>query len=354
MDTSSSSTSWLSELVTEDVSVIPAFTDHYPMNSSFDSYADLGFRSFSSENYLLNHEGASIFSTPSIEISQSSTTTKKLKLSPSGSSSQIISFRSSGSPPTRSESQPLYAGRDYVGQQVVKPKVEGTISKGNAVGKEALYEQGSFSNKRVDGSMSRWPLQAQDHVIAERKRREKLSQRFIALSAVIPGLKKMDKASVLGDAVKYVKQLQERLKKLEEEASKKTIESVVLVKKSQASADDIDTSLSDENSCSQLSGQQLPEIEARVSGKHVLIRVHCERHQGGMAKILNLVEKLNLSVLINSAVPFGSSILDITVVAEMDSNFSMTIEDLVRSLHHDLLNLTSGSCQRSWEPNNRA
>jgi len=33
--------------------------------------------------------------------------------------------------------------------------------------------------------------QAQDHIMAERKRREKLSQRFIALSAIVPGLKKV-------------------------------------------------------------------------------------------------------------------------------------------------------------------
>lgn len=33
--------------------------------------------------------------------------------------------------------------------------------------------------------------QAQDHILAERKRREKLSQRFIALSALVPGLKKV-------------------------------------------------------------------------------------------------------------------------------------------------------------------
>lgn len=33
--------------------------------------------------------------------------------------------------------------------------------------------------------------QARDHVIAERKRREKLTQRFIALSAILPGLKKV-------------------------------------------------------------------------------------------------------------------------------------------------------------------
>ncbi|KAK4781040.1 hypothetical protein SAY87_017146 [Trapa incisa] len=340
MDSSSSSANWLSELVTEDVPLVPAFSDHYPVNSSFDSYGDLDFHSFSSENYLLNHEAVPIFSTPSVETSQPSTaavpTTKKLKLSPSGSSFQIISFKSSGSP-TRPESQRLYADREYVGHQVVKPKVEGLISKGNMISNGALHEQGNFSNKRVHGSMSRSPLHAQDHVIAERKRRENLSQRFIALSAVIPGLKKMDKASVLGDAVKYVKQLQERLKKLEEEVPKKTVESVVLVKKSQVSADDMDTYSSDENSCSQLSDQRLPEIEARVSGKHVLIRVYCERHKGGLSKMLNLIEKLNLNILSNSAVPFGSSILDITVVAEMDGRFSMTTEDLVRSLRQDLL-----------------
>lgn len=33
--------------------------------------------------------------------------------------------------------------------------------------------------------------QAQDHIMAERKRREKLSQRFIQLSALVPGLKKV-------------------------------------------------------------------------------------------------------------------------------------------------------------------
>jgi hypothetical protein len=31
----------------------------------------------------------------------------------------------------------------------------------------------------------------QDHIIAERRRREKINQRFIELSTVIPGLKKV-------------------------------------------------------------------------------------------------------------------------------------------------------------------
>lgn len=203
---------WLLNLhaqVTEDVPVIPAFTDRYTMNSSFDGYSDLDFNSFSSESYLLNHEAVPNFTAPSIETSQPSAgkPTKKLKMSPSGSSYQIISFGNSGSPPTRPKSQPLFGG-DHVGQ-VVKPKAEVAPSEGNAgftssplisqgrnsyqieENMEDFAGQGNFGNKRAYGAMSRSPLHAQDHVIAERKRREKLSQRFIALTAVIPGLKKV-------------------------------------------------------------------------------------------------------------------------------------------------------------------
>lgn len=37
----------------------------------------------------------------------------------------------------------------------------------------------------------RSPLQAREHVLAEKKRREKLNQQFIALSAIVPGIKKV-------------------------------------------------------------------------------------------------------------------------------------------------------------------
>uniref|UniRef100_N1R0S6 Transcription factor bHLH25 n=1 Tax=Aegilops tauschii TaxID=37682 RepID=N1R0S6_AEGTA len=69
---------------------------------------------------------------------------------------------------------------------------------------------------------------AQDHIMAERKRREKINRRFIELSTVIPGLKKMDKATILSDAVKYVKEQQEKLKALEDRNLRSVaVESVV-------------------------------------------------------------------------------------------------------------------------------
>ncbi|XP_062177025.1 transcription factor bHLH25-like [Alnus glutinosa] len=173
--------------------------------------------------------------------------------------------------------------------------------------------------------------QAQDHIMAERKRREKLSQRFIALSAIVPGLKKMDKASVLGDAIKYLKQMQEKVKTLEEQSRKKNIESVVFVRKSQLLVDG-DNSTSNENLSSDPLDEHLPEIEARFCDKNVLIRIHCEKRKGVLEKSVTEIEKLHLTVINSSVMTFGSSALDITIIAQMDEEFCMSVKDLVRNL----------------------
>ncbi|QHO40542.1 Transcription factor [Arachis hypogaea] len=174
----------------------------------------------------------------------------------------------------------------------------------------------------------RSPQHAHDHIIAERMRREKISQQFIALSALIPGLKKMDKATVLGDAIKYVKQLQEQVKVLETESKRKSAESVVYVEKSEVCGEE-DVSVSDTWSNSGGDGNSsyevskavsrsvLPEVEARVSEKNVLIRIHCEKHKGVLMHILKLIDKLHLSVLNTTSLPFGASIVDITITAEV-------------------------------------
>ncbi|CAI8589041.1 unnamed protein product [Vicia faba] len=184
---------------------------------------------------------------------------------------------------------------------------------------------------------------AQDHIIAERKRREKLSQQFIALSALIPDLKKMDKASVLGDAIKYLKQLQEQVKILEQKNQRKNIESVVYVEKTKSCSSDEDVSVSDTSSDSGNGGnfchpnQSLPEVEARVSEKNVLIRIHCEKEKGMLMKIIQVIENLHLSVISNSTLLFGATKLDITIIAEMDDEFRLSVQELVRTIRVGLL-----------------
>ncbi|KAG6710036.1 hypothetical protein I3842_06G162400 [Carya illinoinensis] len=236
-----------------------------------------------------------------------------------------------------------FANADYANQMgILKPKEETAVcfQKFNTLPSDILISQDSLGNqdyglKACQGGRSirrsTRHSQTPDHVIAERKRREKLSQRFIALSALIPGLKKTDKASVLGDAIKYLQQLQERVKTLEEQTKKINIESVVFLKKSQLFVDG-ENSISGENFSSDPLDEHLPEIEARFCDKNVLIRVHCEKRKGVAEKSIAEIEMLHLTVITSSVITFGSSALDITIIAQMDEGFSMTVKDLVRSL----------------------
>ncbi|KAJ9552129.1 hypothetical protein OSB04_016174 [Centaurea solstitialis] len=206
-----------------------------------------------------------------------------------------------------------------------------------------FQQKNSGFNKGYDGgvnggkSTSPRISPAQDHILAERKRREKLSQRFIALSALVPGLKKMDKASVLGDAIKHLKTLQEKVKTLEEQIKKRpNTESVVFVKRYELLVDGGESSSSDENFSGGPIHEQLPEIEARFYGNDVLVRIHCEKKGGIVEKMLTEIENLHLSVINSTAMTFANHALDITVIAQMDKEFAMTMKDLMKNLRSAL------------------
>lgn len=124
----------------------------------------------------------------------------------------------------------------------------------------------------------------------------------------------MDKASVLGDAIKYVKELQERLRVLEEQNKNSHVQSVVTVDEQQLS---YDSSNSDDSEVASGNNETLPHVEAKVLDKDVLIRIHCQKQKGLLLKILVEIQKLHLFVVNNSVLPFGDSILDITIVAQV-------------------------------------
>lgn len=116
----------------------------------------------------------------------------------------------------------------------------------------------------------------------------------------------MDKASVLSDAIEYLKQLQEKVSFLEDQTAKKTIKSAVWVEKSHLHDDD-------DGGNSEL----LPKIEAKMFENTVLVKIHCEKHKGVLVKALSEIEKIHLSVVNTSVLLFTSSSLDITVMAQV-------------------------------------
>ncbi|KAL1340383.1 hypothetical protein AAHE18_09G010800 [Arachis hypogaea] len=163
--------------------------------------------------------------------------------------------------------------------------------------------------------------EALDPIMDETQRKKKqreLEERLLALSATIPssGFKnnKMDDRSILDNASNYVKQLQQRVRELEQEVG--------------------GGSNSNKGGGNNIN---LPEVKVRVLQNEVLIIIHCEKQKGLMLKILTKLENLHLLVLNNSVLPFGKSTQDITIVAQMGDRYNMTVKELVKTLRLTIL-----------------
>ncbi|CAI9780811.1 unnamed protein product [Fraxinus pennsylvanica] len=132
---------------------------------------------------------------------------------------------------------------------------------------------------------------------------------------------RMDKEiSALEKAIRYMEYLQKRVKILEEQARKAEI----VTKNSQVVVDD--------NVSSSTELQQPPTIKASECGKNVLLRIHCEKREGILVKILDEVEKLNLGIVNTNVVSFGSLSLEVSITAEKEKEFSATVNEIVKSV----------------------
>ncbi|GJN41036.1 hypothetical protein PR202_gn00359 [Eleusine coracana subsp. coracana] len=145
---------------------------------------------------------------------------------------------------------------------------------------------------------------AREHIMAERKRREKINQRFVELSAVIPSLTKMDKATILSSATSYVKELKESLKAREAVDSdlRSINNTVILINKKPCHGTPV-------------ARNTLPDVEVLFSGKSIMVKIHCENGKGVIVKVLTEAEKLHLGIIDANVMAFSASTLIITITA---------------------------------------
>ncbi|KAI3747821.1 hypothetical protein L6452_10493 [Arctium lappa] len=245
----------------------------------------------------------------------------------SSSNSFTISFGDLALPTEMSQNQ-LYGGYKLTYHDAIKPKEEMSLN-------ELL---GSIELPKRVSSTRRNPRQAQEHVLAERKRREKLTQRFISLSALLPEIKKMDKATVLEDASRYIKHLQNQVKELEETSiMEKNIiqESIASMKRSKFHACGLedDASSFDETNSLPCSTAYDPGIRVRISGNNVLVRIYCRRNSSpALMKALVEMERLHFTIMCNSVLHISDTAALITIIAQMNEEFVMAAIDLVKCL----------------------
>nr|AAY90122.1 basic helix-loop-helix transcription factor protein [Rheum australe] len=150
-----------------------------------------------------------------------------------------------------------------------------------------------------------------NHVEAERQRREKLNQRFYALRAVVPNVSKMDKASLLGDAISFINELKSKLQNVESE--KETLLSQVECLKTEVLASRDHQSRSSnggggvqnhhhpslEQDMNMLNGsckQSDLDVDVKIIGRDAMVRVNCSKSNHPAARLMVALKELDLEV----------------------------------------------------------
>ncbi|CAL9110453.1 unnamed protein product [Musa textilis] len=128
-----------------------------------------------------------------------------------------------------------------------------------------------------------------DHVEAERQRREKLNQRFYALRSVVPNVSRMDKASLLADAVAYIDELRTKVQAMESDKRRLRSE-ISALKEARARA------TAKERTTSETATSGEVEVEVKLLGREAMIRVQCDRRAHPAARLMVALRELELEV----------------------------------------------------------
>ncbi|XP_061361749.1 transcription factor bHLH35-like isoform X2 [Gastrolobium bilobum] len=175
-----------------------------------------------------------------------------------------------------------------------------------ALGDHAL--SGYYDSSSPDGAAS---SAASKNIVSEKNRRNKLNQRLFALRAVVPNITKMDKASIIKDAIEYIQHLHEQEKGIQAEIME--LESGKLKNPSYDFEHDHDLPVMLRNS-----PIEIIELTVKyMKEKTIVVSLTCSKRTETMVKLCEVFESLKRKIITAHITSFSSTLLK-TVFIEAD------------------------------------
>eukprot|EP00262_Sarcandra_glabra_P007233 TRINITY_DN1990_c0_g1_i1.p1 TRINITY_DN1990_c0_g1~~TRINITY_DN1990_c0_g1_i1.p1 ORF type:complete len:565 (+),score=82.99 TRINITY_DN1990_c0_g1_i1:148-1842(+) len=193
------------------------------------------------------------------------------------------------------------------------------------------------------------------NLVAERNRRKKLNERLYALRALVPKITKMDRASILGDAIDFVKELQMQVKDLQDELEETSQPEEDGAKKGHNNNNVVQLEIPNQNGmcqggstnheeftngstitmadhgtrCSSTTktvdnddNAQQMEVQVEVSqvnGNEFFLKVLCEHKPGGFVRLLEAMSSFGLEVTNANVTTFRGLVLNVFKVEKRDN-----------------------------------
>ncbi|XP_054790014.1 transcription factor bHLH93-like isoform X1 [Prosopis cineraria] len=132
-------------------------------------------------------------------------------------------------------------------------------------------------SKKLEGQPSK-------NLMAERRRRKRLNDRLSMLRSIVPKISKMDRTSILGDTIDYMKELLERIGKLQEERTEEGIKQINLMGKSK------------EMKPNEVMVRNSPKFEVEKRDQDTKVSICCGTRAGLLLSTVNTLEALGLEI----------------------------------------------------------
>ncbi|PON80168.1 Basic helix-loop-helix transcription factor [Parasponia andersonii] len=182
------------------------------------------------------------------------------------------------------------------------------------------------------------------HIAVERNRRRQMNEHLKVLRSLTPCfyIKRGDQASIIGGVIEFIKEMHQVLQSLESKKRRKSLSpspgpsprQLVLP----TTAPHIDSPLGLENQVKELgacSNSPAADVEAKMSGSNVVLKIISLRVTGQIAKIISILERLSFEVLHLNVSSMEDTVL-YSFVIKIGLECQLSMEELVLEVQRSI------------------